>query len=95
MTNGRRKTVVVTHKCCYGFERVPGEVGCTQMVMKPLKETVADLGGEEFLDLVGVLDMDSVLEEQNVTLFVPSDEAIEDFRDDRNCIFSKFHMSEA
>ena len=79
MTNGKRKTVVVTHKCCYGFERVPGEMGCTKMVMKPLAETVADLGAEEFLDLVDVLDMRPVLE-QNVTLFVPSDEAIEDFR---------------
>ena len=56
MTNGKRKTVVVTHKCCYGFERVPGETaGCSKMVMKPLAETVADLGAEEFLELVEVL----------------------------------------
>ena len=55
MTNGKRKTVVVTHKCCYGFERVPGETaGCSKMVMKPLAETVADLGAEEFLELVEV-----------------------------------------
>ena len=84
MTNGKRKTVVVTHKCCYGFERVPGEMGCSKMVMKPLAETVADLGAEEFLDLVEVLDMKPVLE-QNVTLFVPSDEAIEDFRLAKEC----------
>ena len=54
MSNGQRKTVVVTHKCCYGFERIPGEMGCTKMVMKPLAETVADLGADEFLDLVEV-----------------------------------------
>merc|ERR1719245_329486 len=45
--------------------------------MTPLEETIADLGGSQFLELVVEQGLDKMLD--NVTVFVPNDEAIEDF----------------
>ena len=45
--------------------------------MTPLEETIADLGGSQFLELVVEQGLDKML--HNVTVFVPNDEAIEDF----------------
>ncbi len=82
VTNGKRKTVVVKQACCYGHERSPGEIGCTKAVMKPVEETLEDLGAEEFLELLELTDMKEMVRDNNLTLFVPSDEAIEDFKHD-------------
>jgi uncharacterized surface protein with fasciclin (FAS1) repeats len=81
-----KKTVIVKHECCYGYTRNPSsrQLGCTKMVMKPLDETLNDLEVDEFVDLVksSGLENDLLLSGNNVTIFVPSNDAIEDFRHD-------------
>ena len=89
-TNGRKKTVVVRHECCYGYTRVPGELGCSGLVMKPLEETIAELDSAEFMELIDTTGMNDMLKE-NITVFVPSDDAIEDFRHDLEKLNSLDH----
>jgi len=77
--DGVVKTLKVTYSCCHGFTRT-GRDGCTQVDMKPLEETIEDLGGKEFLNLVVENDLESLI--NNVTIFVPDDDAMEDFQKD-------------
>ena len=51
------------------------------MTMRTLKKTIEDLQAEEFETLLESADMMSLLD-QNLTLFVPSNDAVEDFRHD-------------
>ena len=73
--DGIVKTLKMTHTCCHGYKNIDG-TGCTSVEMKPLEETIADLEAVEFLELIVANDLDSMLE--NVTIFVPTDEAIRD-----------------
>jgi len=77
--DGTVKTLKATYTCCHGFRKV-GKEGCAQIDMKPLEETIEDLGGKEFLNLVVENDLESLI--NNVTIFVPNDDAIEDFKKD-------------
>jgi len=77
--DGTVKTLKATYSCCHGFRKV-GKEGCAVVDMKPLEETIEDLGGKEFLNLVVENDLESLM--NNVTIFVPNDEAIEDFKKD-------------
>lgn len=77
--DGTVKTLKATYSCCHGFQK-EGKEGCTQVDMKPLEETIEDLGGKEFLNLVIENDLESLI--NNVTIFVPDDLAIEDFKKD-------------
>merc|ERR1719210_1429466 len=80
--NGVKKTVTVRHQCCFGHERSnDGTTGCTQMVMEDLASTLKGMGVSEFTALLQENGMLDTLE-SNVTLFAPSDDAIEDFRHD-------------
>ena len=45
--------------------------------MTPLEETIADLGGSQFLELMVEHGLDRLMD--NVTVFVPNDDAIQDF----------------
>jgi len=76
---GHIKTLKVVYTCCHGFKRVLGE-GCVENNLKPLEETIEDLGGKEFLNLLVENELDGLL--RNTTIFVPNDEAIEDFQKD-------------
>jgi len=77
--DGVVKTLRVVYSCCHGFKRVSGGA-CSEVDMKPLEESIEELGGKEFLNLVVENQLDSLL--NNVTLFVPTDEAVEDFMKD-------------
>ena len=80
--DGRYKTTeVVRYECCYGYARTPGSDGCLELDMKPMKDTIEGLEAEEFEQLLEAADLMSVLDD-NVTIFVPSNDAIEDFRHD-------------
>jgi len=80
-SNGRTKTTEVTrYECCYGFTKTND--GCTQLNMRNLKDTVGDMQAEEFEELLEEAGMMDLLEKQNLTVFVPSNDAIEDFRHD-------------
>jgi len=77
--DGTVKTMKATYSCCHGFKKV-GRGECTQLDIKSLDETIEDLGGKEYLNLVVENGLESML--SNVTIFVPNDEAVEDFRRD-------------
>ncbi len=47
-----------------------------------MEDTIKDLDGREFLELMKDGGLEDVLEEANVTILVPSDDAVEDFRHD-------------
>ena len=78
---GVRRTVVERQVCCHGHRRTPGSLGCQEVILEPLIETVQGLGGREFLALVedqGLMDR----LKGNVTVFLPTDDAVEDFHHD-------------
>eukprot|EP00092_Neocalanus_flemingeri_P035181 GFUD01038285.1.p1 GENE.GFUD01038285.1~~GFUD01038285.1.p1 ORF type:complete len:856 (-),score=258.96 GFUD01038285.1:138-2705(-) len=77
--DGSVKTLKATYSCCHGFQKA-GRGPCTQVDLKSLDETMEDIGGKEFLNLVVENELESML--SNVTIFVPNDEAVEDFKRD-------------
>merc|ERR1719431_774562 len=78
---GEKKTIIVSTFCCHGYKREVGQHGCAEVDMKQLEDTVRDLGGLEFLVLLDENNMLDKLEE-NMTVFVPTNDAIEDFHRD-------------
>jgi hypothetical protein len=79
--NGVKRSVTVRHQCCYGHQRSLDEdtTGCSEMIMEDMEATIRNIGVEEFFELL----TDSGVHEEitkNVTVFVPSNDAIEDFR---------------
>ena len=50
-----KKTIIVKHFCCYGCKREEGRRRCVDM--KPLEDSVKELGGLEFLLDESILDM--------------------------------------
>jgi len=75
---GVKKTIVVRYTCCHGYQRSKAEPACSKVTMKTLEETVKEQGGEEFLAMVKEVGLLSKLEE-NMTVFVPTSEAVEEF----------------
>ena len=79
--NGEKKAVTVRHACCYGFERADdGSTGCSRMVMEDMAKTIDNLEVEEFAELMKESGIMEEMSNTNLTMFVPSNEAIEDFR---------------
>jgi len=65
--------------CCPGHRLVSGR--CTEMeALQPLEEKMEELGGGEFLELLVENDMAPRL--HNVTIFLPSNEAVEEWKID-------------
>jgi len=65
--------------CCSGHRLVSGR--CAEVeALQPLEETMEQLGGGEFLELLVENDMASKL--HNVTVFLHSNEAVEDWKND-------------
>lgn len=78
--HGVVKTFTVRYKCCYGYKRTPDKSeGCTkQGDLKPLLQTVQDVGCKEFRSMIKNNGLDEMLE-GNYTIFVPTDNALNDF----------------
>jgi hypothetical protein len=49
--------------------------------MKSLLETAADVGAKDFVELVRTTGLEGKILASNMTLFVPSDDAVRDFTD--------------
>merc|ERR1719370_2231168 len=63
--------------CCPGHRLVSGR--CTEVdALQPLEERIEELGGGEFLELLVENDMAPKL--HNVTIFLPSNEAVEEWK---------------
>jgi len=73
--DGEVKTLRMTHSCCHGYKNIDGEL-CTSVDIKPLEETIAELEAEQFLELLVENDLEHLM--NNVTIFVPNNEAIRD-----------------
>ncbi|KAJ9584000.1 hypothetical protein L9F63_021652, partial [Diploptera punctata] len=74
------RTYIVTYKCCHGYGRVRGQ-SCTELNMKGLLETATDLGGKDFVELIRTAGLEEKVSTDNLTLFVPIDDAVRDFSD--------------
>ncbi|KDR10948.1 transforming growth factor-beta-induced protein ig-h3-like [Zootermopsis nevadensis] len=79
--HGIRKTFVVKYQCCHGFRRVEEKPGCSEVHLKSLLETAADVGAKDFVQLVHTSGLEEKTAASNLTLFVPSDDAVRDFTD--------------
>jgi hypothetical protein len=49
--------------------------------LKSLLETAADVGAKDFVQLVHTSGLEEKIAASNLTLFVPSDDAVRDFTD--------------
>ncbi|XP_026465763.1 periostin [Ctenocephalides felis] len=94
-SNGKSSAFTVTYKCCHGYRRNPSAISsssssaavkggkvalCEKVDMKPVMEIVEkDLGAAEFATLVREADLEDRVDQENITLFVPSDEAMRDY----------------
>ena len=63
------------HTCCHGFKNLNGDE-CINVDLKPMEETIAELEATEFLELLIDNNLENLLD--NVTIFVPNDDAIRD-----------------
>jgi len=79
--DGLKETITVTYECCYGYVRDESGPGCFQTAMTDLRTTMNDMGVNEFVELLTSANLDGVLD-QNVTIFAPTNDAVEDFRHD-------------
>ena len=73
---GTVSTLKLTYSCCHGYKNLDGS-GCSSLEMTPLEETIADLEGSMFLELLVEAGLEEMM--NNVTVFVPNDDAIQDF----------------
>ena len=79
--DGLKETITVTYECCYGYTRDQAGPGCLQTAMTDLRTTMEEMGVSEFIELMKSTDLDKVLV-NNVTIFAPTNDAVEDFRHD-------------
>ena len=79
--DGIKETVTVTYECCYGYTRDQSGPGCFQTAMTDLRTTMSDMGVNEFVELLKSTELDKYLD-QNITIFAPTNDAVEDFRHD-------------
>jgi hypothetical protein len=56
-------------------------ITCLAVHLKSLLETAADVGGKDFVQLVRTSGLEEKTTASNLTLFVPSDDAVRDFTD--------------
>jgi len=87
--HGVVKTFTVRYKCCYGYTRSTegGGSGATggcdkRLELKPLADTIESLDGKSFMEMVGSApEMRDAMNDANLTVFLPTDAAIEAFDD--------------
>lgn len=80
--HGVVKTFTVRYKCCYGFTRTKGTSGCDKKLeLKSILDTITDLKAEEFKNLIQNTGLESVINDGNFTLFVPTDAGLSEFNE--------------
>ncbi|XP_044266983.1 transforming growth factor-beta-induced protein ig-h3 [Tribolium madens] len=80
--HGVVKTFTVRYKCCYGFVRTKGGSGCEkQLELKPLLDTISDLDAKVFRNLIQSTGLEETFKNNNYTVFVPTDAALNDFNE--------------
>ena len=80
--DGVKETITLRYECCYGYTRdEDGQPGCVQTAMTDMRTAMQEMGATEFMELLKSTSMDVVMD-QNVTIFAPTNDAVEDFRHD-------------
>jgi transforming growth factor-beta-induced protein len=79
--DGIKETVTLRYECCYGYTRDQSGPGCVQTAMTDMRTAMQEMGATEFVELLKSTEMDDFLD-KNVTLFAPTNDAVEDFRHD-------------
>lgn len=80
--HGVVKTFTVRYKCCYGFQREDNSPGCTKQVdLKPLLETIEEVDGKEFTNMISSSGLANKVKTENLTIFVPHDAALSEFNE--------------
>lgn len=80
--HGVVKTFTVRYKCCYGYERTSGASGCDKQIeLKGLIDTLENLGAKEFKNLIESHNLADKFKNENLTVFAPSDQAVNDYSD--------------
>lgn len=79
--HGVRKKVVTTYRCCHGARREYGRSGCKLVDMSSMLDTARELG-PAFAKMVVSSGAQSMVElTGNSTLFVPTNDAMDDYYD--------------
>ncbi|CAL4098042.1 unnamed protein product [Meganyctiphanes norvegica] len=73
---GINKSVKVTYRCCHGY--LKEATGCTKVDLRELPDALEKVGATDFLALVKAAGLKDELT-KNMTLFVPSNEALQEF----------------
>jgi transforming growth factor-beta-induced protein len=77
---GRKKTVTVTYRCCYGYMRLAGELGCPkELTLTDLASTARSLSLTNFLEAANEAKLTDGLKDGNFTIFAPSDDAFKEY----------------
>ncbi|XP_046386269.1 transforming growth factor-beta-induced protein ig-h3-like [Ischnura elegans] len=80
--NGIRKTYTEKYHCCHGYERAQSKPGCVEARMVSVLETISEMGGSDFAELVRSTGLEEKVSEMNMTVFVPSNMAIREYADE-------------
>lgn len=93
--HGLTKTLTVRYKCCYGFERTEGSLsGCTKKLnLKTTLETIEENDGKEFTTMIKTAKLDDRLNNENLTVFVPTDNSLNEFTERMLEMVCKFYFS--
>lgn len=75
-TKEETKTTEVIYQCCPGARKNYETDQCEHVDIKKLDETAKSLGSAEFAKMMETYVKKSVLDTPNMTIFVPSDEAV-------------------
>ncbi|RZF32822.1 hypothetical protein LSTR_LSTR011468 [Laodelphax striatellus] len=78
---GLSKTSTVTYQCCQGFRKTSKSQACAKVEEKPVADVLSEMGAKMFESLVRSTGLDEKLDAQNMTLFVPTDDAIKKYRE--------------
>lgn len=82
------KTTEVVYYCCPGTRKNHETGNCEKVDIKPLGETANKLGSAEFARAMGNYVKKSVLETPNMTVFIPSDKAVNTYLNNSPKLFS-------
>lgn len=85
------KNTIIRYECCEGYERIPGEKGCTRVKrLKDVIETAEDLGATIFIQHIKEAGLESQLRKTGaLTLFVPTNAAFETITQEQRNLLAK------
>lgn len=85
------KISVDTYECCLNYVLIRNVSECVRVPRAKILDTLMDLEEKKFLDLLQLENIDRMLNE-NYTVFLPTDEALDQFREFQYKMVSRHHM---